>query len=476
MSRAAVLGLVALLGVGAGGYWIGRYGLPTRRDLDAIVAHARGAPAAAASGPILYYRDPDGGLNYSAAPAKTAAGRDFTPVRASEEASLAPAPASPTAANAAAPAEPSKRIKYYRNPMGLPDTSPAPKKDSMGMDYIPVFDGETDDGAVRMTPGRVQKTGARSELPTRTSLSAPISAPGAIALDERRISVVSLRFEGFIEEVENITTGAFVKKGQPLMRIYGPSLSSASAEYLSVVTTPGGAGLAGIGLRNSRRRLENLGMPDAAIAGIEKLREAPLSVEWPAPQAGLVLERAAVNGMRAAPGDVLFRIGDASVVWALIDLSERDLAMVAIGQRVTVRPRATPGRAFTGKVALVYPQINRETRTGRVRVELANPDGALKPDMYVDATVETGAEKPVLTVPESAVLDDGARRIVLVDRGEGRFEPRRVTLGRRGADRVEIADGLRDDERVVVSANFLIDAESNLKAALSAIDPPGAAK
>ena len=361
----------------------------------------------------------------------------------------------------------SRRIKFYRNPMGLPDTSPTPKKDSMGMDYIAVYDDEdTNDGTVKISLGKVQKTGVRSQQVEKRVLNLPVRAPGTIELDERRASIVSFRFEGFVELVENVTTGQHVRKGQPLMRVYSPALSSASAEYLSALNVKADGGVSVQGLKGAKRRLENLGMPEKAIADIERSREISLSVSWLAPQDGEILERAAVNGMRAAPGAVLFRIADHQVVWAIADIAERDLGLISIGQKVSVRPRAYPDRVFSGEVALIYPHLNAQTRTARIRVELPNPDGLLRPDMYADVEIATGTEAAVLTVPDSAVIDSGERRVVLLDKSEGRFEPRAVKLGRRGDGRVEIREGVTEDDKVVVSANFLIDAESNLKAAL----------
>jgi Cu(I)/Ag(I) efflux system membrane fusion protein len=364
-----------------------------------------------------------------------------------------------------------KRIKFYRNPMGLPDTSPIPKKDSMGMDYIPVYsDEDAGDGTVKISPGKIQKTGVRSERVERRVLNVPLRAPGTIELDERRVSIVSFRFEGFIESVENVTTGQHVHKGQPLMKVYSPALASAAAEYVSVNAAKAGSGITSQGVKGTRRRLENLGVSEQAIADIERTGEPALSVAWLAPQDGEILERNAVNGMRAAPGAVLFRIADHQIVWAIADIAERDLGLIAVGQKVSVRPRAYPNRVFTGAVALIYPHMNAQTRTARIRVELPNPDELLRPDMYADIEIATGTETPVLTVPESAVIDSGKRQVVLLDKGEGRFEPRAVKLGQRGDGRVEIAEGVSDDDKVVVSANFLIDAESNLKAALQSFD------
>jgi Cu(I)/Ag(I) efflux system membrane fusion protein len=283
--------------------------------------------------------------------------------------------------------------------------------------------------------------------------------------------VVSLRFEGFIDSVANVTTGTHVHKGQPLMRIYGPNLSSAAAEYLSALNARADAGINGQGLKGARRRLENLGTPEAFIADIERTREVPVYVTWPAPQDGEIVERMAVNGMRAAPGDVLFRIVDHNVVWVMADVAERDLGLIEVGQKVVVRPRARPDHPFTGKVTVIYPHLKMETRTARIRIELPNPDDVLLPDMYADVEIATGTEAPVVTVSNSAVIDSGEKQIALLAKDGGRFEPREVKLGRHGDGHVEIKEGLAEGDKVVVSANFLIDAESNLKAALNGLDP-----
>src|SRR4029079_13948604 len=163
---------------------------------------------------------------------------------------------------------------------------------------------------------------------------------------------------------------------------------------------------------------------------------------WVAPQDGDILERNAVNGIRAGPGDVLFRIADHGLVWVVLDIAERDLAQDQLGARVTVRPRGLGGRTLTGEVSLIYPHLMAQTRTARIRIEVPNPDEALRPEMYVDAEIETGTPGAVLAVPESAVLDSGTRQALLIDKGDGRFEPREVKLGRHGGGYVEITDGV----------------------------------
>jgi Cu(I)/Ag(I) efflux system membrane fusion protein len=463
-----ILTLAAIAAAGAGGYYAGHAGL--RWPGAAIsAAEATQAPGAA-SGPVIYYRAPDGKPAYSAGPRKTADGRDYLPVHAGEDIGFDEAsgevvlPAGP-AAQAANPGGP-KRILYYRNPMGLPDTSQAPKKDSMGMDYIPVFEGDNDEGdTVKVSASKLQRTGVRTEPAQLRALSLPVRASGTIQLDERRISVVATRSDAFIDHVEGVTTGDRVRKGQPLLRLYSPDIAAASAQYLS-----------SLGAQGSRQRLENLNVPAAVIDEIERSHKTATSIVWTAPRDGIVTERNVVEGMKAAPGDVLFRLADIATVWALIDVTERDLPMIAVGQDVTVRARGFVDRSFTGKVAVIYPQVNKETRTTRVRVELANPDAILRPDMYVDAEIATGRQTPVTTVPMSAVIDSGAKQVVIVDKGEGRFEPRPVTLGQRNADFAEIRDGVAPGDKVVVAANFLIDAESNLKAALQGLAASGDGK
>jgi Cu(I)/Ag(I) efflux system membrane fusion protein len=458
MNRLGLAGAAAAIAAAAGVTFIADVSPRLRPITGPVVS----AATAADSGASIYFQDPDGKPFYSLTPKKAADGRDWRAVPASADVSFDDPEQAP-AETKRADAKSERKIKYYRNPMGLPDTSPVPKKDSMGMDYIAVYEGDdTDDGSVKLSPGKIQRTGAKSEPVVMRPVRSIIRAPGTIQEDERRVSVVALRFEGFVESVANVTTGDHVHKGQVLMNVYSPALSSAAAEYLSAIN----AGATGKELRGARRRLENLATPEPAIKELERTREISLSIPWLAPQDGEILERNAVNGMRAGPGDVLFRIADHRLVWVLIDVAERDLSQVSVGTKVTIRPRGLGGQTFTGEVALIYPHLMAQTRTARIRVELPNPDEVLRPEMYVDAEIETGTPEPVLAVPESAVLDNGAQRAVLVDKGEGRFEPREVKVGRRGGGYVEITQGVSEGEAVVTSANFLIDAESNLKAAL----------
>ena len=419
---------------------------------------------AAPEGAVIYYRHPEDAA-YSLTPTTTADGRDYLPVRASEDVSFDDAPkvadtavADLGVAIAAPTTTDEKRILYYRNPMGLPDTSPTPKKDSMGMDYLPVFDGEEADGStVIVSAGKIQRSGVKTT---------PILVPGVVEHDERKVSVISLRTEAFVEKVADVTTGAPIRAGQPLVTLYAKEFAAAGAQYAADLRIGGKAKAAG-----SLQRLLNLGVPAEMIAQIETTGKPPLSVTLMAPQGGVVLERMAVDGMMAAAGETLFRIADTSTVWIIADVPEYELAQVQRGAVATVRFRSLPGRAFIGKVDEIYPEIQAETRTAKIRVELPNPDGAMIAYMYADVEIAGGDGASVVTVPESAVIDSGDRQVVIVDLGEGRFERRDVQVGMRGAGMVEISKGVAQGATVVVSANFLIDAESNLKAALSALTP-----
>ncbi|WP_027550601.1 efflux RND transporter periplasmic adaptor subunit [Bradyrhizobium sp. Cp5.3] len=465
MSRSRLIGAAAAILAAAGAGLFAGSALPP--DNGRLLSAAGAADASAP----LYYQDPDGKPLYSPTPKKTEDGRDYVAVPAAVDAPEQPA--TMNAAKNAATTQGDRKIKYYRNPMGLPDTSAVPKKDSMGMDYIPVYEGEdSDDGSVKLSPGRIQRSGVKSEPAERRQIRTLVRVPGTIQLDERRVSVVAMRAESYVQKVADVTTGSRVAKGQPLMDIYSSAVSSAAAEYLATITSKATAGIEPYG-RGSRQRLVNLDVPEPAIAEMEKSRAVPITIQWSSPRDGIVLQRNAIEGMRAQPGDVLFRIADISLVWAIVDVAERDLGNVAVGQPVTVRARSHPGRSFKGRISVIYPQVNKETRTARVRIELENADLALLPDMYVDAEIDTGNPAPVLAVAESAVLDTGSRQAVLIDKGQGRFEPREVKLGRRGDGYVEIRDGLAEGDAIVTSANFLIDAESNLKAALKGFNEAG---
>lgn len=464
----------ALLAAAVAGLWAGQTGLIM---LPGLMTKAMPrASQTLARGDVIYYRDPNGKPLYSLLPKNTADGQPYVAVRASEDVSF------DNAGMDADPAPPDRKIKFYRNPMGLPDTSSEPKKDSMGMDYIPVYEGDgPDDNAVKVSAGRVQRTGVETAPASRRAITRTIKAPGVVQLDERLIAVVSPRFDGFVESIKDITTGTHIKKGEPLVVVFGQDLLNQGARLLveqgagargDASLNPAGAKGPPGGVIGAVRRLQNLGAPEEFIAQIKRDRRVPNTVTVRSPIDGVVLERNIVDGQAFKAGDIAFRIADHSKVWVVADVPESEINALSAGQTVAVTTRAHPGRTFNGEVAIVFPHLMKETRTARVRIELSNPDLALLPDMYADVEIATGTNKDVVTVPASAIIDSGNRQVVLVDLGEGRYEPRGIKLGRNGDGFTEILSGLSEGENVVVNGNFLIDAESNLQSALKGFVAP----
>ena len=394
-------------------------------------------------------------------------------------------------ASAVAPAavQAEKKLLYYRNPMGLADTSPTPKKDAMGMDYIAVYAGGADEeplaaDQVKLSTDKVQKLGVRTEPAKLRSLDRVVRVSGRIEPDERRVYAIAPKFEGYVERLHVNVTGQAVAKGQALFEVYSPELVSAQREYAIAVQGVGSlkeaGGQAQAGMQQladaSLARLRNWDISEAQIKALTETGATTRTLSFRAPVSGIVMEKKALQGMRFMPGEALYQIADLSSVWVIADVFEQDIGLVKNGARATVSINAYPGKSFTGRVAYVYPTLNAETRTVPVRVELANPGGLLKPGMFAQVELPVGTKGQVITVPVSAVIDSGTRQIVLVDQGAGRYASREVKLGARSDAYVEVLDGVDDGEPVVVAANFLIDAESNLKAALGGLGSaaPGA--
>jgi membrane fusion protein, copper/silver efflux system len=448
-----------------GGYLLGR----NQTEIDIAAAAAERTP--------LYYQDPSGKPDYSATPKKNAEGRDYVPVYDEPDAGPAGTPASASPGG-------ERKILYYRNPMGLPDTSAVPKKDSMGMDYIPVYADEGQaPGTVTISPERIQMLGVRTEAASLRSMARTVRAVGTVAADERRIGVVNPKFEGWIEQLHVNTTGQAVQRGEALLEVYSPDLVLAQREYLVARSAAADMAQADPAARDNAKsiaaaalsRLKNWDISADQLARLQRTGTATRTLALTAPISGIVMDKPALQGLHFGAGDMLYRIVDLSTVWLLADVFEQDLAQVRPGQSATITVQAYPGRVFEGRVAFVYPTVNAQTRTAKVRIEVPNPDLLLKTEMYATVEIAAPAESAtVLVVPDSAVLDTGTKQTVLVDRGDGRFEPRAVKLGARGGGYVAVLEGLRDGEKVVTGANFLIDAESNLRAALQAFTPPEA--
>jgi Cu(I)/Ag(I) efflux system membrane fusion protein len=375
-----------------------------------------------------------------------------------------------------------RRVLYYRNPMGLDDTSPVPRKDAMGMDYVPVYADDALEGPqVKISPDRLQTLGVRSAPAAERTMRHTIRAVGTVEASERGLYTVSPKFEGWITTLFVNTTGATVRRGQPLFAVYSPELVTAQEEYRIAVEAlkamAGASPEARAGMQaivdGGLQRLRNWDIADADLADLKAGKEARRSLPVRARTDGVVIEMMARAGMRFMPGETLFQIADLSNVWIVASVFEQDLGYLRPGQKAAVSVTAYPGRTFSGQVTFVYPTVEPETRTARVRVELSNEAGLLKPDLYGTVDIEAGESVAAVAIPESAVLDSGTRQVVLIDLGGGTFEPREVELGARGDGYVEVVEGLAAGQRVVVDGNFLIDAESNLKAALESLGGHG---
>ncbi len=359
------------------------------------------------------------------------------------------------------------KVLYYRNPMGLADTSPVPKKDAMGMDYVAVYAGEEQaTSAINISIDKVQKLGVKSEVATLRELNSSLRVSGRIEIDERRTYTIAPKFEGWVERLHVNTTGQLVAKGQALFDVYSPELVSAQREQSLAAQ-----GLAAMKDADEEAKQSMQRLAEASTARLKNwdVSDAKLNgnrITYQAKDTGIVLEKKAVQGMRFMPGEVLYQIADLSFVWVVAEVPEQDIGQLQLGSTAQIKVDAYPERTFDGKVDFIYPTLNSATRTLQVRMQVANPKALLKPAMFANATIAVGKDSKVLAVPTSAVIDSGTRQIVLVRLAEGRFEPRRVTLGGRSNDYVEVLNGVAQGEQVVTSANFLIDSESNLKAAL----------
>ena len=325
-------------------------------------------------------------------------------------------------------------------------------------------------GAVILSAVQRQLIGVRSAPVTRARLEQTIRAVGSVDYDERKLTQVNLRVSGWIQKVFVDAVGKAVRKGEPLLTLYSPDLLATQDEYLlalrsqeQLTSSPmpeakqGAAAL----VASARERLKLWNLTDEQIAALERRGKAEPSMTVYAPSTGIVLKREALPGKYAEPGTMLYELADLSTVWVHADIYEAELAAVRLNQPATVTFEAYRGESFQGKISYIYPSVTSETRTVKVRVELPNRGFKLKPGMYGTVTLSTDAQERLM-VPKEAVLDTGVRQLVYLDRGQGVYVPTAVKLGRRSEDAVEILEGLKEGERVVLSANFLLDAESKL--------------
>jgi membrane fusion protein, copper/silver efflux system len=397
---------------------------------------------------------------------------------------LVPIEATPAPVTATAPLGQHK-IAYYRSPMDPTVHSDRPAKDSMGMDFIPVYEDElagaasavTGRAVVALSPERRQLLGIRSELVRMEPIEHVIRTVGRVTPDETRIHHIHTKYDAYVERLYVDFTGKFVEKGDRLVALFSPELLATQEEYLLALhardrlaasdqpgVAKGGADL----LEATRQRLLLWDIAPADIAEIERTGKAKRALDLHSDVSGYVLQKNAVQGMRVMQADTLFDIADLSHLWVLADVYVSDLAAIRLGMRAEVSAAHLPGQTWRGPVTYIAPTVDEKTRTVKVRVEVDNRDAALKPDMYADVLLRTDLGTG-LVVPESAVIDAGDRKLVFLDRADGRLEPRQVQIGATLPDGVQVLSGLAQGDRVVTSANFLLDSESSLKAALSSM-------
>lgn len=390
-------------------------------------------------------------------------GMKLTPIRKQPEARTSTSASAPTASG-------EKKIKYYKSTMMLGEISQTPRKDSMGMEMAPVYEGEDDSSTISIDPVTIQKMGVRIAPVTKGPVRRVIRTVGTVEFNETALAEVTTKFSGWIEKLHVDSTGREVKKGEPLFDIYSPDLYSAQNEYILSLNQSAG------GLRGSaRRKLDLYDISEAQIAELEQTRQPQRALSVSAPMDGIVIEKMAVQGQKAEAGMKLYRLADLSIVWVQSQVYEQDLPYITLGQEAEVRLSYLPDRKFRGRVTYLYPTVDEKTRTARVRMEFHNPGLFLKPGMFATVEIRAELEPLALLVPDTAILRSGEKNTVFVALEGGRFEPRTVTLGPRSENNAyQVISGLNDGEQVVVSGQFMLDSESQLREAIQKMLNPGA--
>ncbi len=367
---------------------------------------------------------------------------------------------------------PKKKI-MYRSTMNPNEISDKPGKDSMGMDMVP-FEVEEAPGPgevegrirVKISAERQQLIGVKTALVGRQDIQKLLRVVGLVDYAEPNLSTVSLKFDGWIETLHVNATGIQVRAGQPLFEIYSPDLIAAEQEYLIALKAGETLTDAASLLRASREKLSLWNVTDSQIAALARTGQPARTLTIAAPVSGTVIEKNVLQGQKVMAGENLFKIADLSRVWIIGEVYEYELPFIKTGDEAKVALNAYPGRVFSGKIAYIYPYLKPDTRTNQVRIEARNPEGLLKPGMFANLEIHVDYGT-MLAVPADAVLSSGVDNFVFVAAGDGYFEPRRVKLGVKGPSFTEVVEGVAEGESVVTSANFLIDSESSLKAALA---------
>jgi multidrug efflux pump subunit AcrA (membrane-fusion protein)/rubrerythrin len=378
-----------------------------------------------------------------------------------------------SASGATASAE--RKVKFYKSTMNPGETSPAPSKDSMGMDMVPVYEtegGASDSQLITVEPMTMQDMNIHTATVTRGPLRRLVRTVGVIDYNEAGLADVTTKFKGWAEKLYVDSTGQQVHRGEPLFEIYSPELYSAQREYviaLEGTNAPGGAALKA----SARTKLKFFDISDEQIADLERTREPRKTLRVVAPQDGFVVEKLVVEGQMVEAGMKLYRLADLGLVWAQAQIYEQDLDYLKLGQEATMTLSYLPDREFRGRVTYIYPNVDEKTRTARVRMEFHNPGYYLKPGMFATVQVLSELAPSVLLVPDMAILRSGEKNTVFLALEGGRFEPRTVVLGPQAEDDTyQVLSGLNERERIVTSGQFLLDSESQLRQAIQKMSGP----
>jgi len=329
-------------------------------------------------------------------------------------------------------------------------------------------------GTIQITPERQQLIGVKIGTVEMRPLDKVIRTVGRIDYDEKRMATVSIKVGGWIEDLYVDFTGRYVRKGEPLLTIYSPELVSTQEEYLAALEAkkslakssfPEVASSGDALVESARRRLKLWDVTDEEIRKLEEGGKSKRTLTFYAPLSGFVIEKSVYKGMNVMPGIVLYKLADLSVVWLYADIYEYELPYIRVGQEAAIQLTALPGETLRGKAIYIYPFLDSTTRTAKVRFTFPNPHGKLKPEMFANVEIKVPLGQK-LAIPEGAVIDTGIRQVAIIDKGSGYFEPREIKVGAKVDSYYEVIAGLKAGERVVTSANFLIDSESKLKEAL----------
>ncbi len=374
-----------------------------------------------------------------------------------------------------------RKILYYKDPMHPWITSDKPgKAPDCGMDLVPVYEGEeeTEEGVIKIDPAIVQNIGVRIEPVRRMKLTKTIRTVGRIDYNEKKIAIITTKVSGWIEKLYVDYTGKFVRKGEPLFEIYSPELVTAQEEYLQAINykrsisgskDPNIIEGANQLIESARKRLLYWDISEEQIKEIETTRQIRKTLVLYSPVDGVVVEKNIFQGMKISQGMNLMKIADLSTVWVYADVYEYELPWVKTGEEAEIEISYLPGKTLKGKVEYIYPFLQSDTRTVKVRLEFENPDYFLKPDMYVNVNIKSKIAIDALVVPEQSVIRTGKRDIVVVALGGGRFKSVDVKLGVLADGYYQVLDGLHENQNIVTSSHFLIDSESNLKSALAGL-------